>query len=94
MPTFERLKASWCALIRACSRCSRSSMTSRGIWSSIVAAGVPGRGAVFERISRGVAHRIDDLQRRLEILLGLAGEADDEVAGKRDVGAGRAHLLE
>ena len=49
---------------------------------------------IFERISRGVTHRVDDLQRRLEIVLGLAGEADDEVAGKRDVGAGRAHPLE
>ena len=48
-------------------------------------------GAVFERISRGVADRIDDLQRRLEILFGLAGEADDEVAAKwRCRGARRA----
>ena len=39
-----RLNATWCAVIRACSRCSRSSITSGAIWSSIVAAGVPGRG--------------------------------------------------
>src|SRR6185312_7850406 len=42
-PTFALLNATWWALIRACSRCSRSSMISGGIWSSIVAAGVPGR---------------------------------------------------
>src|SRR4051794_1249342 len=44
VPTFERLNASWCSPIRSCSRSSRSSMSSRGIWSSITAAGVPGRG--------------------------------------------------
>src|SRR5205823_1968918 len=43
VPTFDRLNASWCTLIRSCSRCRRSSMISGGIWSSIAAAGVPGR---------------------------------------------------
>ena len=94
IPTFDWLNARLCALIRSCSRCSRSSITSRVIWSSMVAAGVPGASAIFERISRGVTDLVDDLQRRLEILLGLAREADDEVAGQSDVGAGGAHLLQ
>ena len=54
----------------------------------------PRPGAILERISRGVAHFVDDAQRRLEVLLGLAGEADDEVAGEGNVGAGSAHLRE
>ena len=53
-----------------------------------------GTGAVLERISRGVSDRIDDLERRLEIFLGLAGEADDEVAGNGDVGPRGADLLD
>jgi tRNA-2-methylthio-N6-dimethylallyladenosine synthase len=42
-PTVERLNASWVSAIRACRRARRSSITSRGIWPSMTAAGVPGR---------------------------------------------------
>jgi hypothetical protein len=39
-----------------------------------------GAGGVFERIGRGVADFADDAERVLEIRVGLAGEADDEIA--------------
>ena len=39
-----------------------------------------GPGAVFEAECRGVTHLVDDPQRRLEIFVTLAREADDEIA--------------
>ena len=69
----------------ACSRCRRSSLTASGTWL------VPGRGrragarAVFEGEGRGVADLVDERERRREIGVGLAGKADDEIAGERDV---------
>ena len=53
-----------------------------------------GPGRIFERESLGIVHRRDDPQRRLELGLGLAGEADDEVAGDGDVGARGADPVE
>ena len=64
---------------------SRSAFTASGTWSSIVGGGRAGARAVLEGVSRGVADLRDEPQRRLEIRVGLAGEADDEIAGERDV---------
>src|SRR3546814_13974081 len=41
--------------------------------------------------SHRIIGRADDIERRLEILLGLAGEADDKVARDRDIGTHGAH---
>lgn len=41
-----------------------------------------------------MAHRIDRAQRVGELLLGFAGEADDEVARQRDIGARRADAVD
>src|SRR3546814_7505338 len=53
-----------------------------------------GRGAGAARIFEAVRHRVigraDDIERRLKILFGFAGEADDEVARDRDIGAHRS----
>ena len=38
--------------------------------------------------------RRDDAQRFGEFRLGLAGEADDEVARQRDIGARRTHAID
>ncbi len=64
------------------------------IWPSMSAAGVPGRGRVFEAERRGVADRVDQAQRVGELGVGLAGEADDEVARQRDVGPRGADAVE
>ncbi len=53
--------------------------------------GGAGAGRVFEAERLGMAHRVDQAQRIGEVLFCLAGEADDEVARQRDVGARRAH---
>ena len=45
-----------------------------------VGAGRAGAGGIFEGIGRGVAHFADDGERVLEVRIGLAGEADDEIA--------------
>ena len=50
--------------------------------------------AVLEGEGRGVADLVDDGERVGEICLGLAGEADDEVAGERDVGPRRANPVD
>src|SRR5258708_1144702 len=55
MPTFDRLKASWRMPNRSCSRRSRSSITSRGLYSSFTAAGVAGRVDRRVAVVRGVA---------------------------------------
>src|SRR3546814_4787388 len=57
-----------------------------------------GRGAGAARIFEAVRHRVigraDDIERRLKILFGFAGEADDEVARDRDIGAHGTHALD
>jgi hypothetical protein len=53
-----------------------------------------GAGRVLEAVGLGVADRVDEAQGLLELGLGLAGEADDEVAAERDVGAGGAEAVE
>ena len=49
---------------------------------------------IFERESLGIVHRLDDPQRLLELRVGLAREADDEVARDRDVGPRGADAVE
>ena len=54
-------------------------------------------GSLPRRIDEGeravVAHLLDDLERLAEVVLGLAGEADDDVRREREVGDRRAQLL-
>ena len=56
--------------------------------------GRAGAGGIFERESLRVVHRVDDPQRLLEIGVGLAGEADDEIARDGDVGPGGADAVD
>src|SRR3546814_1348253 len=49
--------------------------------------GRAGAARIFEAVRHRVIGPAHDIERRLEILLGLAGEANDEVARNRDVGA-------
>ena len=48
---------------------------------------------VDERERAVVADLLDHLERLAEVVLGLAGEADDDVGAEREVGDRRAHLL-
>ena len=63
-----------------------------------VGRGRAGARAVDEAEGAVEAHVLDQLHRLLEVGVGLAGEADDEVGGERDVraapraGAGRSSL--
>ena len=59
-----------------------------------VGAGRAGAPRIFEREGLRVAHRPHELQRRLEIGLGLAGKADDEIARHGDIGPGSADALD
>ena len=59
-----------------------------------IGGGRAGAGAVFERIGLGVADFAHEAERVFEIGVGLAGEADDEVAGEGDVGADGADAVE
>src|SRR3546814_16242657 len=56
-------------------------------WSSDVCSSDLGAARIFEAVRHRVIGPAHDIERRLEILLGLAGEANDEVARNRDVGA-------
>ena len=49
---------------------------------------------VDEREGAVEADLLDDLERLLEVGLGLAGEADDDVGAEREVGDRRAQLLD
>ena len=54
-------------------------------------------GREDEREGAVVTHLLDDLERLREVLLGLAGEADDDVGRERDVGnvlADQRHAIE
>ena len=55
---------------------------------------MPGRGAVLEREGGDIAGVVEQAQRVGEIGLALAGEADDEVAGQRDIGPRGADALD
>ena len=47
---------------------------------------MPGPGREHERVRGVVGGGVDHLERALEVVVGLAGEADDEVGGDREVG--------
>jgi hypothetical protein len=68
----------------------------RDLWDLAVHGGGGGAraGAVFEREGGSVADLADDVEGGLEVFVGLAGEADDEVAAERYVRAGGADLVE
>ena len=55
--------------------------------------GRAGAGRVLEAEALGVADRIDKAQRFRELGLGLAGEADDEIARQCNVGPNAAHPI-
>ena len=66
---------------------------SGGVSSASSAAGVPGRGLYTNANDAVEADLVDELQRLLEVALGLAGKADDEIRRERDArprGAQRA----
>ena len=64
----------------------RSIFSSCGTWSGIAAASVPCARRVDEREGAVEADLLDHLERLLEVALGLAGEADDDVGAEREVG--------
>ena len=49
---------------------------------------------VDEREGAVVAHLLDHLEGLTEVLFRLAGKADDDVGGQREIGDGGAHLLD
>ena len=53
-----------------------------------------GAGGIFEAETLGIADRVDQAEGIAELLLTLAGEADDEVARQRDVGPRGADAVE
>ena len=85
-PTVPWLKACRCISSRSCSRASRSAFTASGTWASISAAGVPGRGLYLNEKALAKPTSATSRMRLLEIRIGLAGEADDEIGGQRRFG--------
>ena len=67
------------------SRSSRSRFTSYGTCPGSSAASVPLPRRVDERERAVVAHRLDHLERRAEVVLRLAREPDDDVGPEREV---------
>ncbi len=53
------------------------------------AAGVPGRGEYLNENAAAEADLLDQRQGVGEIRVGLAGEADDEIGGEREIAAAR-----
>ena len=56
--------------------------------------GGSGPRGIFERVGLRVVHRPDQIQRLLELGVGLARETDDEVARQSNVGARGPHPAE
>ena len=79
---------------RACSRCRRSDLHLFGDLLGHLGGRRARPRRILEREGAGEADLVDQRQRRLEIVLGLAGEADDEVGGERHVGPRRAHPVD
>ena len=77
----QRLKAS---------RAAEPSVAS-SIWPGISAAGVPGPSGIFEGEGRGETHRANERERSLEIGVGFARIADDEIGRESDVRPRGAH---
>ena len=93
MPTQRAMNAACWRSIASCSRCSRSSFTASGKLVH-VGGGRAGPRRIFERVGAGEADLGDQPQRVVEIALGLAREADDEVRRERDVGPRAAYPLD
>ena len=74
-----------------CSRSSRAAFTSSGTWLFISAAGVPGRALYLKVKALANPNPIHQRQGLLEILVGLAGKAHNNVGRDRDVGPRLAH---
>ena len=76
--------------IRFCislSRANLSLIVSSGTNRSVIGRRpVPGRGREDERVGAVELGRRDDLERALEVVVGLAREADDDVGGHGEVG--------
>ena len=64
----------------------RARLTSCGIWSLELGGGGAASRRVDERERRVVAHLVHDLERLLELGVGLPREADDDVRADRAVG--------
>ncbi len=62
-------------------RWERSATISGGTWQGIVAAGVPGR-ALSRNTCRQEAHALAKSRGSLELLVGLAWKADDDISRK------------
>ena len=52
---------------------------------------MPGRAEYLNEKACGKSDVADEFERRLEIGIAFAGKADDEVGGKREIGARLAH---
>ena len=76
------------------SRSYRSCTTAFGTWSVHGGRRRAGPLGVLEREGAGEARRADDVQCGLEVGLGLAGEAHDDVGGDRRVRHRRADLVD
>jgi hypothetical protein len=66
-------------------------LTVSSIWIGEVGGRRAGPRRIFERVAGGEADLAHDRQGLAELGVGLAGEADDEVGRKRDVGPRPAH---
>ena len=75
---------------RSTRRSKRSCTTSFGTWSGEGRRARPRPRRVLERVRGVEAGGLDDAQGAAEVLLGLAGEPDDDVGGHRDLGDGLA----
>jgi hypothetical protein len=74
--------------MRACNCCRRCSLTACGV-SSCSRRPACRAGAEDEAEAAVEAHVVDQLHQAVEVVLGLAREADDEVAGQADARAAR-----
>ena len=77
-----------------CKAASRSAFTCSGDLVRGRAAGVPGPRRIFEGEGLREADLADQIERRLEIRVALAGIADDEIGRKREIGPRRAQPLD
>ncbi len=93
-PTMDRLRSSEIASCSSTSRSNRSWTTGLGTWSASGRGRRSRPGRVLEGEGGVEPRRVDHAQRVLEVLLGLAGEADDEVGGHRHAGHGAADALQ
>ena len=86
----ERLNASCWSRSSAWSSCSRRVLLRLRHLQRRAGGRRAGAGRILEAEGLGEADLADQRHRRREVGLGLAGMADDEVGGQREVGPGRA----